>query len=109
MMKSQKLCLVKHVLFILALFLSLTGFVGQSVDTISFSGTIERIDQESKFILVSATKVFFSANSRVVDEKGNPLKIGDLRPRFVVSIEGVRSREGFVAKRIVLKTQKKNP
>ena len=108
-MSSQKLCVAKHVLFILALFLFLTGFVSQRADTISFSGTIERIDQESKYILVSATKVFFSANLRVVDEKGNPLKIGDLRPRFVVSIEGVRSREGFVAMKIVLKTPKKNP
>jgi len=108
-MKSKKAALIKYAIFMVTLPLFLTGFMSQSTDTISFSGTIERIDQESKFILVSATKVFLSPNSKVVDEKGNPLKIGDLRPRLFVSIEGVRNRDGFLAKRIVLKTAKRSP
>jgi len=75
----------------------------------SYSGVIERIDKDSKFIVVNGAKILISGNATIVDEKGNILKADALKPRLFVVIEGVSSPEGFLAKKIVVTTPKKKP
>jgi hypothetical protein len=106
-MELQKVCFVKSVIFILTLMIFLPGFQGKKEETISFPGVIESIDKNFKFIVVNEARIFVTADTNIVDEKGNILKIDDLKPKLSVAIEGVRSPDGFFAKKIVIKTLKR--
>jgi hypothetical protein len=44
-----------------------------------------------------------------VDEKGNVLKIDDLKLKPSVAIEGLSSSDGFLVRRIIITTPKKKP
>ncbi len=106
-MKIEKGSLIKSVMFMLILLIFLPGFQGIKQETISYSGVIENIDKDFKFIVVNGTKNLISGNTKIVDEKGDILKMGDLKLKLTVVIEGVHSPEGFLAKKIVITTPKK--
>ena len=106
-MKSKKANLIKSVMFMFTLLIFLPGFQGIKQETISYSGVIENIDKDFKFIVVNGTKNLISGNTKIVDEKGDILKMDDLKLKLSVVIEGVRSPEGFLAKKIVIITPKK--
>lgn len=106
-MKLEKAYLIKSVMFMFTLLIFLPGFQGIKQETISYSGVIENIDKDFKLIVVNGTKILISENTKIVDEKGNSLKMGDLKVKLSVVIEGGHSREGFLAKKIVITTPKK--
>jgi len=106
-MKSKKANLIKSVMFMFTLLIFLPGFQGIKQETISYSGVIENIDKDFKFIVVNGMKNLISGNTKIVDEKGSILKMDDLKLKLSVLIEGVRSPEGFLAKKIVITTPKK--
>ena len=108
-MKLEKAYFIKSVMFMLTLLIFLPGIQGIKQETISYSGVIESIDKDFKFIVVNGAKILISENTKIVDEKGNILKMDDLKPKLSVVIEGVRSPEGFLAKKIVITTPKKKP
>jgi hypothetical protein len=72
-------------------------------ETISFSGVIESIPAGFKFIVINEVRIYISPETKIFDEKGNILMIDELKSRFNVTIEAVRSKDGFFAKKIVLK------
>jgi hypothetical protein len=84
-----------------------TGFEVIKVETIS--GVIEKINKDSKVIVVDKGRIFVSAETRIVDDKENILRIQDLNPDHFVEIEGVHRSNGFSATRILVKTPKKRP
>ena len=108
-MKSEKAYFIKSIMFMLALLIFLPGIQGIKQESISYSGVIESIDKDFKFIVVNGAKILISGNTKIVDEKGNILKMDDLKPKLSVVIEGVHSPEGFLAKKIVITTPKKKP
>ena len=108
-MKLEKAYFIKSIMFMLTLLIFLPGMQGIKQEAISYSGVIESIDKDFKFIVVSGTKMLISGNTKIVDEKGNILKMDDLKPKLSVVIEGVRGPEGFLAKKIVMTTPKKKP
>jgi hypothetical protein len=108
-MKLEKAYFIKSVMFMLTLLIFLPGIQGIKQEAISYSGVIESIDKDFKFIVVNGAKMLISGNTRIVDEKGNILKMDDLKPKLSAMIEGVRTPEGFLAKKIVITTLKKKP
>jgi hypothetical protein len=107
-MKLEKGCFVKSVIFMLTLLIFLPGIQGIKEEAASYSGVIKSIDKDFKLI-VNDVKVLISDNTKIVDEKGNILRMNDLKPGLSVTIEGVRSSNGFFAKKIVIITPKKKP
>jgi hypothetical protein len=110
-MKSKKAYYIKSVMFMLTLLIFLPGIQGIKQEGIPFSGVIESIDKDFKFIVINGAKILISENTKIVDEKGNILKKDDLKLKLPVVIEGVRSPEGFLAKKvkILIPTPKKKP
>src|SRR5512139_2860762 len=108
-MKLEKRCFVKSVTFMLTLLIFLPGIQGIKMEATSYSGVIKSIDKDFKFVVVNDAKVLISDHTKVVDEKGNILRMNDLKPGFSVTIEGVRSSDGFFANKILLISPKKKP
>ena len=110
-MKLQKILLLMLIVFILTLFISIPGFSQvKSEKTISFSGTIDSIPKDPKFIVVNEWRVYLSSNTKIASAKGSILKRDDLKQGLSVSIEGVQKPEGIFAGRItVLSTLRTKP
>ena len=101
-MKLEKIFLIKSVIFMLILLVFLTGFQGKRVETASYSGVIESIDKDFKFIVVSGTKFLIFSDTKIVDEKGSILKGSDLKLKTFVAIERAPNPDGFYAMKIVI-------
>jgi hypothetical protein len=102
-MNLQRLLLMKLVILamtLVAVHPGLSQVKGEEIK--SFSGSIESMAKDSRFIVVNEVRVFISSNTRIVDEKGNVLEIDHLKPRHLVTIEGVRKSEGISAEKITL-------
>lgn len=108
-MKLEKAYLIKLAMFMLTLLIFLPGIQGIKQEATSYSGVIESIDKDFKFIVVNGAKMLISGNTKIVDEKGNILKMDDLKPKLSATIEGVRSSNGFFVRKIVITTPKKKP
>jgi len=108
-MKLEKPYIVKSILFMLTLLIFLPGVLAIKQEAATYSGVIESINKDFKFIVVNGAKVPISGNATIVDEKGNILSIDDLKPKLSVVMEGVRSPDGFFAQKIVIKTPKRKP
>lgn len=96
------------VVFTLTLLVFNLGFSQVKIgETISFSGIIESIQEDFKFIVINEVRIFISPDTKIVDEKGDILKIDELKSRLNVTIEAVRNPNGLFAKKIILKKLKK--
>ena len=102
-MKLQNILLLKLIAVILILFIFHPGYAQVKREgTISFSGTIDSIPNDQKFIVVNETRVFISSNTKIASARGSALKKEDLKRGSPVSIEGVRRPEGIFAERITV-------
>jgi len=110
-MKLQRIFLLKLVVVILTLFIFHPGFSQVRRDeTTSFSGTIDSIPKDPKFIVVNERRVFLSSNTKIANAKGSILKRNDLKRGLGVTVEGVQKPEGVFAEKItVLATPKIRP
>ena len=108
-MKLEKAYYIKLGIFMLILLIFLPGVQGIKEEAGSYSGVIKSIDKDFKFIVVNDAKVLISDNTKIVDEKGKTLRMNDLKPGLSVTIEGVRSSNGFFANKIVILSPKKKP
>ena len=108
-MKLEKAYFIKSVMFMLTLLMVLPGIQGIKQESTSYSGLIESVDKDSKFIVVNGAKMFISASTEVVNEKGNILSIENLKPKVSAVVEGIRSSDGFLVKKIVITTPKRKP
>jgi hypothetical protein len=99
------------IVVILTLFIFHPGYSQVKKEgTISFSGTIDSIPNDPKFIVVNETRVFISAATKIANAKGSILRKGDLKRGYSVTIEGVRKPEGIFAGMItVLSIPRTNP
>ena len=106
-MKLLKIILIQFAIFILTLLVFSPGLTQVKIgEMISFSGVIEGIPEDFKFIVINEVRIYISPDTKIVDENGNILKINELKSRLNVTIEAVRNSNGFFAKKIVLKKLK---
>ena len=110
-MKLQRILLLKLAIVIVTLFIFNPGFTQvKREEIISFSGTIDSIPKDAKFIVVNERRVFISSNTKIASAKGSMLKKDDLKQGLTVTIEGVQKPEGIYAEKIsVLLTPKRIP
>ena len=107
-MKLQKILLLKLIVVIATLFMLDPGFSQVRRDeAISFSGSIDNIPKDSKFIVVNETRVFVSSNTKIASAKGSILKKNDLKQGQAVSVEGVPKPERIYAQKITVLTAPK--
>jgi hypothetical protein len=78
---------------------------GIGVGLVSFSGVIETISGDLKYIVINETKII-SLSTQIIDESGNAIKSDVLKPQFSVEAQVVQMRDGFHAKKIVIKKRK---
>jgi hypothetical protein len=110
-MKLQKILLLKLIVVIVTLLIIHPGFSQvKREEAISFSGSIDNIPKDSKFIVVNERRVFISSNTKITNAKGSILKRSDLKIGLGVTVEGVQKPEGIFAEKItVLATPKIRP
>ncbi len=105
-MKIKKNIVINLIILILTFLILSPGYAQmKGGQTITFSGVVEQISGDFKFIVVNETKISLSSGIQIMDDRGNTLTVSDLKPRSPVTIEVLKSPRGFVAKKIVLKTQ----
>jgi hypothetical protein len=70
-----------------------------------YSGVIDGISADYKFITVNEKRFSLSKKTEVVDEKGNHLKLYDLRPGWYVTIQRVQNPDGSFEKKIIVRAR----
>jgi hypothetical protein len=98
----KRVPLTKFIVFLLILLPADLGFSQTKGETISFSGTIESISADYKFIVVNNVNILISSSTKIVNERGYTLKAGDLKSELYVIIQGVQSSNGFLAMKIIV-------
>jgi len=75
-------------------------------ETISLSGIVKDVTWDHKSIVVSGKNFFISNDTKVIDQKGNRLKIGDVKTNSDVAIDAIQNPNGYMIKNIVVITDK---
>jgi len=102
-MKLQKILLLKLMVVIVTLFILHPGFSQvKREEAISFSGAIDSIPKDPKFIVVNERRVFISSNTKIANAKGSILKRNDLKRGLRVTVEGLQRPEGVFAEKITV-------
>lgn len=76
-------------------------------ETVRFSGVIEKVDKNYKFIIVNERIIMLSNMTKIVDENGNLLQKNNLKRNTLVTIEANHDPFGFLAKNIIIKISKR--
>jgi hypothetical protein len=107
-MKLRKALWPGYLIFMMPLLFHTPSFSQVMIgETLSFPGMIESIQEDFKFVVINEVRIFISSDTKVVDEKEDVLKINDLKPKMNVTIEAFRNKDGFFAKKIIVKKMKK--
>lgn len=97
----------KIFLFFIIIFVSLGINRGEGQikndEDITFSGVIEKVDKNFKFIIVNERMIMLSNMTKIVDENGNPLQKSNLKRNTLITIEAIHIPVGFLAKNITIK------
>jgi hypothetical protein len=75
-------------------------------ETISLSGIVKDVSWDHKSIVVSEKNFFISHDTKVIDQNGNSLKLGDVRKNADVAIDAIPHPNGFIIKEIVVITNR---
>jgi hypothetical protein len=102
-MDLKKLFVVK--LLVLMLTLSLIGpaFSQGSGKPRPYTGVIEWVSKDFKYIGIDERKILITPETKVVDAEGKMLKTSDLKPGRTVVIESIRTPGGSTERRITIK------
>lgn len=107
-MKLEKALFMGFAIFVVILLLLNPGFSQvKTGETILFPGVIESIREDLKFIVINEVRIFISPSTKILEEKGDILRINDLKPKMNVIIEALRNPNGILAKKIIVKTSEK--
>ena len=96
-------------MFMLTLVIFLPGFQVKKLETVSMNGVIEGVDKDFRFIIVNGERFPITSDTVIVDEKGDPLKLNELKLKLPVTTETVRNPNGFFTKQITVNTVKGKP
>jgi hypothetical protein len=105
----KDLGLAKSLLVMLVMILFLLGFEVKKMENVSLTGSVETVSRDSKFIVVDGTRIAISSKTKIVDEKGIPVKLESLTHRSSIAVEATHNSSGILADKIIVKTQKSKP
>jgi Domain of unknown function (DUF5666) len=71
-------------------------------EAISLSGRIEDVSKDHKSIIVHGQNFLISQETKIVDQKGNRLRSGDLKANLNVAVDAIPHPSGYTAKKVVL-------
>jgi hypothetical protein len=95
-------------LMFLALFINVLFFdVGMTQtkradETFFLSGAVKDVSWDHKAIVVNNKKFLITDNTKVVDQKGNRIKISDVKNNSDVAIDAIAHPNGYTIKVIVV-------
>ncbi len=103
-MNWKRLTFVTLSLLLIVGGISALGFSQVKKDAvISFSGVIEQIPREGRFLVINEARIYLSPGTRITDERGSALNRGDLKINLNVTVQAIRTQDGLVAEKIVVK------
>lgn len=103
-MRLKKVCIICSLFLGMLLFSQTVLPEVKKEKVVSFSGFIESVAGNEKYVVVNEGKVFLAA-TKVVDEKGRVIGTSELKPRVYVRVDGTQRTNGFDAIKItILKT-----
>lgn len=106
-MNFRKILFASLSILLVTLVIITSGFPqGEGAGSASFTGVIENISGDLTYIVINETKISISLSTQIIDERGNVIKADVLRPQFSVAVQVVQTRDGFLAKKIVIKNRK---
>lgn len=103
-MSFPRAFLIQAIIFIATLMILTPSFSQvKKGETVSFSGVVKSISKDYKSIVVGNRNVLITSDTKIFNQKGNTLKISDLKSEVYVVVEGLKNPAGFLAKKIVVK------
>ena len=75
-------------------------------ETISLSGIVKDVSWDHKSIVVNEKNFFMSHDTKILDQKGNRLKIDDIKKNVDIAIDAIPHPNGFIIKEIVVITDR---
>jgi hypothetical protein len=103
-MNLKRLFFVKLLVLILVLsFIGPAFSQGRDGKRIVYAGTIEWVSRDFKYISINEHKVSITPQTKVLDDRGNPLDMRELRRGRHVVVELIRNPSGSAEKRIIIK------
>jgi len=75
-------------------------------ETISLSGIVKDVSWDHKSIVVSEKNFFISHDTKVIDQKGNRLKIEDIKKNVDIAIDAIPGPDGYLIKEMVIITDR---
>jgi hypothetical protein len=97
------------ILLLAVVLLSVPGFTqdkGEKV--ITFPGLIQAVPKDSTFIVINEAKVVVSG-AKIVSDTGSTLSVSDLKPNLYVTVEAVKTLDGFSARKVTVNSSSKIP
>lgn len=107
-MKTGRTALIIAIALLPILLSSGTGFgqIKEANGTIFFSGIVKNVSWDYKSIVVNEKNFFMSHDTKIVDQKGNRLKIDDIKKNTDVAIDAIQNPNGYMIKNIVVITDR---
>ncbi len=97
------LCMTFSVVMVLSA--PCSGFAQvKNQDPVAITGMIESVDKSYTMMVINELPIVLTSATAVVDEKGSSLTLKDLKPKLRVRTEAIKTREGYQAVRIVIRT-----
>ena len=85
------------------------GFAQNKTEkVVSFSALIEAVPKDATFIVVNETKVLLTG-AKIVSDTGSTLSVSDLKPNLYVTVEAVKTSDGFSARKVTVNSSSKIP
>jgi len=108
-MNLKKVFFIKLLVLLIAfLFVGPAFSQGRGGKRIVYAGVIDWVSQDFKYIAINKVehRIAIAPQTKVLDERGNSLKVSDLRKGLSVVVESVRNPDGSTEKRIIIRSER---
>ena len=107
MKRGRFILIIIIALFPILLFLN-AGF-GQTKggkETIFLSGMIKEVSWDHQSIVINGRKFSISRETRIEDQKGNRLRLDDVKINYEFSLDAIQHPNGYLIKKMVVITDR---
>ncbi len=107
MKKRKIISTITLTIWILIIFTS-TGWgqVKEGKDVVFFSGIVKEISWDHQSMIIQGKKCYVSNDTQVLDQRGNRLKVTDIKANADVTIDAIPHGNGYRIIKIILITDK---
>ena len=71
-------------------------------EEISFSGVIHHISKENQTIVINGKNFILPSDSKIIDQKGNPLNMNELKSNQSVALDATYHSKGITIKKVTV-------